>query len=187
MNRDFDKNYEMNKKGEFILIDEETIASQKGVVKEVIRLFFKNFSITSGFKPFSMPIKLFQASTQSEAYCKSFSNFQYIARAVSAFDLCQTDPLVIRRQRLERIKCLVAFIMAGQVHVTESRKPFNLYLGETLQGRFEDGTRVFFERVKHNLPVDAFYFENEGLGIKFYGSLIFKRKLVVVWIRPGLG
>lgn len=176
VNHEFDKTYKISKKGDFVLVNEEIIASQKGVLKEVIKLFFKNFSIINGLKQFSMPIKIFQGSTYFEAYCKSYSNFQYIARAVAALDPRQTDPRIVRSQRLERLKCIAAFMLSGNYHVSESRKPFNLYLGETMQGQFQDGTKFYFERLDHGLHSDALFFENKTLGVKFYGSLLFKRE-----------
>ena len=50
------------------------------------------------------------------------------------------------------------------------KKPLNPYLGETLQGRFPEGTEVFIERISHDPPIDAFYCINEEKNFKFHGQ-----------------
>ena len=124
----------------------------------------------------SLPVKIFQEITQFEMICNFFGNFQYIAKAVKSFN----SKKITFDQRLTRLKWIITFIVSGLMHVSESRKPFNHYIGETMQGTFIDGTSFFFEHVNHFLPVEAFYFVNDNLGIKMYGSLVFTSNLYFI-------
>jgi vacuolar-type H+-ATPase catalytic subunit A/Vma1 len=159
-----------------ILIDEDVIESQKGVIKDVLKIILKRFSFTSGFKAVSLPIKVFKGITHFEMIANLFGNFQYIAKAVDSLDPKEKKKSKIKMQRLQRLKYLITFIISGLIHVSESRKPFNHYIGETMEASFEDGTQIFFEHVQHFRPVESFYFINENLGIKLYGSLVFTSK-----------
>jgi hypothetical protein len=170
---DYDKLYKLDKNGKLLLIDQKIIDSQKGVIKEILKIVFKKFSFSQGFKAISLPIIIFKEITQFEMIANLLGNFQYIAKAVDCFDPNEKDKLKVKKQRLQRLKYLVTFIVSGLIHVSESRKPFNHYIGETMEASFEDGTKIFFEHVQHFRPVEAFYFENHNLGIKLYGSLVF--------------
>lgn len=169
----YDKHYKITKNGKLLLIDQKIIESQKGVIKEVLKTVLKKFSFSSGFKAISLPIIIFKEITHFEMISNLFGNFQYIAKAVNCFDPNETDRVKIQKQRIQRLKYLTTFIVSGLIHVSESRKPFNHYIGETMEAHYEDGTRIFFEHVQHFRPVEAFFFENESLGIKLYGSLVF--------------
>lgn len=59
-----------------------------------------------------------------------------------------TDPV-------ERLKNVIASVIAG-LHLTCTQaKPFNPILGETYQGVFEDGTLIYCEQVSHHPMVSA--------------------------------
>lgn len=50
-------------------------------------------------------------------------------------------------------------------------KPFNPLLGETFQGRFPDGARVYVEHTRHNPPTDNFFIKAENYVVTGYYEL----------------
>lgn len=164
--------YKINPKdGRLLLVDQDLIQSQKGLIKEVIKTALKNFSFKEGFASFSLPIRIFKAQSHMDHFAMVFGNLQYIQKAHECINIEETDSTIINEQRLRRFKNVIAYILGGLIHVSASRKPFNHYLGETLQATFEDGTQLFIERVKHYKPTESFLFVNEDLGFKLHGTI----------------
>jgi hypothetical protein len=161
----------LTKKGELLLIDKSLINAQKGLIKDVIKTLIKNFSFKDGLKGISLPIRVFKQATCLDQICVNFSNLKFLKLATEAVDLKEVDLHKMHQQRVRRLKFILTFMLSGFIHLSESRKPMNNFIGETLQGRFPDGTRFYIERVKHFKPTEAFYFVNEELGFKIYGSL----------------
>jgi hypothetical protein len=56
----------------------------------------------------------------------------------------------------ERFKLSIAFNIAGMYLGCNQDKPFNPLLGETFQGYFPDGTKVYVEHSSHHPPIDNF-------------------------------
>jgi hypothetical protein len=61
---------------------------------------------------------------------------------------------------LERLKLVIAFTISSIYLCTSQHKPFNPLLGETLQGKFEDGTRFYCEHTSHHPPITNFLVED---------------------------
>ena len=60
---------------------------------------------------------------------------------------------------LERLKNVIAFTHSCIYICSNQNKPFNPLLGETLQGKFYDGSRFFCEHTSHHPPVSNFLLE----------------------------
>jgi hypothetical protein len=166
-----ENHYKLTKKGELLLIDTALINAQKGLIKDVIKTLLKNFSFKDGLKGISLPIRVFKQATCLDQICVNFSNLEFVKLATEAVDLTEVDPGKMHEQRVRRLKFILTFMLSGLIHLSESRKPMNNFIGETLQGRFPDGTRFYIERVKHFKPTEAFYFVNEDLDFKVHGFL----------------
>jgi len=55
------------------------------------------------------------------------------------------------------------------------RKPFNPILGETLEGYFKDGTKIFMEHISHHPPISSYLIEGPPeYAFRLYGSVEFK-------------
>lgn len=57
------------------------------------------------------------------------------------------------------------------------QKPFNPILGETFQGFFEEGTRVYCEHTSHHPPIANFLVVDPQESYEFFGFHEFKAKL----------
>ena len=166
-----EKFYTREKKGTMLLSNAEIINSQKGILSEIISMALKNFSFSKGFSEFSLPAKIFSLKTQMEMVPELFGHVQYLKKAVECFNPGEPDPAVRKRMRVERLKNVVYFLVAGIHHTIQAKKPFNLYVGETLQAHLDDGTRIYVEHTKHYPAIDSFYIVNEELGFKIYGAI----------------
>lgn len=62
---------------------------------------------------------------------------------------------------LERLKLVIAFTISSIYLCNGQNKPFNPLLGETLQGKFEDGTKFFCEHTSHHPPISNFLVEDK--------------------------
>jgi hypothetical protein len=55
------------------------------------------------------------------------------------------------------------------------RKPFNPILGETLEGYFNDGSRIYVEHISHHPPISSYLIEGPSeYAFRMYGSVEFK-------------
>ena len=54
----------------------------------------------------------------------------------------------------------VAFVIGGLRRQTSTLKPFNPILGETYQGQYGSGLRVFAEQISHHPPVSSWQVED---------------------------
>ena len=61
---------------------------------------------------------------------------------------------------LERFKMVIAYGVSGLHLIVSMAKPFNPILGESYEGRFPDGTKVYCEHISHHPPITRFYLKN---------------------------
>jgi hypothetical protein len=154
-----------------VLTDQNIINSQKGILKDIITEALSKWSFSKGFSDFSLPVKIFSLKTQMEMIPELFGHTQFIKKAIECYDANEKDPDTKKKMQIERMKWIITFIMAGIHHTVHAKKPFNLYIGETFQARFDDGTEVFIEHTNHYPAIDSFYIVNEKLGFKIYGAM----------------
>lgn len=62
-------------------------------------------------------------------------------------------------------------MVTGVYYSVTMKKPFNPYLGETCQGVYADGTKIYIEHIQHDPPLDAFLLVNEEKKIRIHGKL----------------
>lgn len=58
------------------------------------------------------------------------------------------------------MKNVIAFAISGLQYVSTQKKPFNPILGETFEGVWPDGTKIFMEHVSHHPPISCFSVEH---------------------------
>lgn len=172
-------------KGFLELQNQEIINSQKGVVGQIMKDIFKNWSFTGGFVSFSLPAKIFSDNTQIQIIPNLFSNIEALYDASNALNPLETQIEAIQLGRMNRLKSVITLLVSGMYHAVQARKPFNPYIGETFQGYFNDGTQIFIEHIRHNPPIDSFYIINERAGFKLYGSLALVGDAITLSIARG--
>lgn len=114
------KAFQMKEDGDLILVDQNIIDSQKGVMGDILKqatfLFFKG----EGMVKLSLPIKIFDPISQLEKICNIFSNMKFMDQALET------------QNKLHRLQNIIVFIITGVYHSITMKKPFNPYLGETI-------------------------------------------------------
>ncbi len=60
---------------------------------------------------------------------------------------------------LERLKYVVTPVISAMYGSAKQLKPFNPLLGETYQGYFDDGSRIYCEHTSHHPPISNFLIE----------------------------
>lgn len=151
---------ECNKNGVLQCVDKEMLEKSKGVVSYVVKQIAKNIFSGLGVVAISLPVRIFEPRSALERVLDGFS---YAPKYLN--DACKTsDPA-------ERMKLVVAFIVSGIYMRANTRKPFNPLLGETLQGQYSDGTKIYMEHTSHHPPISNYLLEGPpGSDYKFYGS-----------------
>eukprot|EP00343_Euplotes_focardii_P003461 CAMPEP_0205813780 /NCGR_PEP_ID=MMETSP0205-20121125/18569_1 /ASSEMBLY_ACC=CAM_ASM_000278 /TAXON_ID=36767 /ORGANISM="Euplotes focardii, Strain TN1" /LENGTH=233 /DNA_ID=CAMNT_0053096471 /DNA_START=1883 /DNA_END=2581 /DNA_ORIENTATION=- len=61
--------------------------------------------------------------------------------------------------------------------VSQQKKPFNPILGETFQGYWPDGTKIYIEHISHHPPISYFQVEHVDGLYKYEGSYTYTAKL----------
>ena len=98
-----------------------------------------------GIVGISLPVKIFEKRSTIERIC----------------DLWCTGPIYLKRAALEtnpleRMKHVITFVISGMHQVASQRKPFNPIIGETFEGVWPDGSRIYVEHVSHHPPISCF-------------------------------
>lgn len=112
-----------------------------------------------GIVAISLPVRIFEKRSTIEKIC----------------DLWCTGPIFLKRAALEidpieRMKNIVAFVVSGMHMVSTQRKPFNPIIGETYEGLWPDGSRIFVEHISHHPPISCFLVEHVDNLFTFEGS-----------------
>ncbi len=76
---------------------------------------------------------------------------------------------------MERFKNVITFVVSGMHMLATQRKPFNAIIGETFQGVWPDGSRLFVEHISHHPPVSSFQVEHTDY--TFEGSYEYKARI----------
>ena len=136
------------------------LEKSKGVISYVIKQIAKNIFSGLGVVAISLPVRIFEPRSALERVLDGFS---YAPKYLS--EACK------KKDPIERMKCVISFVVSGIYMRANQRKPFNPLLGETLEGKYADGTKIFMEHICHHPPISSFLLEGPGVSnYKFYGS-----------------
>ncbi|BDA48651.1 Oxysterol-binding protein-related protein 3 [Coccomyxa sp. Obi] len=91
----------------------------------------------------SLPVKVFEPRSFLQRLTDNWAYIDLLEKAVNA-----ADPV-------ERMQYMVAFVIGGLRRQTSTLKPFNPILGETYQGIYCSGWRVFAEQISHHPPISS--------------------------------
>jgi hypothetical protein len=106
----------------------------------------------------SLPVRIFEPK----------STLEQIA------DLWRFAPLYLTKasettNKIERLKLVVTFAIAGLYCSMQQLKPFNPLIGKTLEASMEDGSKIFIEHTSHHPPISNFIVEGAKGKYKLYG------------------
>lgn len=139
------QHFEFLEKGGLKCTDEEAMERQKGVLKDVVKEFAKNFIKGLGISHMSLPVRMFEPRSTIQRVADYFCFAPiFLKKAAQTTD------------KIERFKYVVAYFIAGMQVCTGQLKPFNPLLGETLQSTLPDGSDVYCEHISHHPPITAY-------------------------------
>lgn len=138
-------------------INEEIVKRQSGVftdmAKQLAKCIFK-----SGTVSLSLPIRIFEPRSMLERYTDWWVFAPVLLKKAGA---CTS--------KLEAFKYAICFALSSMFFSTGQMKPFNPLLGETWEGKFQDGTNIYMEHSSHTPCVSNYLVvDSDGL-YKYYG------------------
>ncbi|EFA85771.1 oxysterol binding family protein [Heterostelium album PN500] len=144
--------------GGWKFVDEVELKKQRGVCWELVKSAGNSLIEGKELVNTSLPIALFEPRSFLEKLTDTWCYAPvYLSKAAAA-----VDPV-------ERLKYVVAFTMSG-LHLTSTlTKPFNPLLGETFEGHFYDGTKVFCEQTSHHPPISNWQVQDKDNRYHYYG------------------
>ena len=148
----------MHKDGGFPLDDPEVVARYRRAGKSIIKQIGRSiFSGSFNLGSVSFPID-----------CMSHKSMVYLLATQAIHAPLYLTAANFADDPIERMKYVIVTSLSfiHPVHMWD--KPLNPILGETLQGTYLDGSRVYMEQITHHPPVSYFYFEGPQKMYRFY-------------------
>jgi hypothetical protein len=119
-----------------------------------------------GISHISLPVRIFEPRSTIERLVDFFSFGPQYLKAASLLP----DPL-------ERFKLCISFAISPLYMCTSQLKPFNPLLGETMEGEFPDGTKIYCEHTSHHPPITNFLLEAPNDSVRIFGHSEFRAKM----------
>jgi hypothetical protein len=147
---------EIRHKEGLVLVDTEIMKKFRGIIGDMIGQLL---GAAIG-RPISLNVQLFEpkSTLQRVADYWSFAPL-FLNEAAKA------------KNALQRMKYVMAFAIGGLYVSTKQLKPFNPLIGETFEGQYEDGTKIYIEHISHYPTTSRFY--AVGKNYKFKGYIDF--------------
>ena len=156
----------VHKDGGFPLDDPEVVGRYRRAGKSIISQIGRSvFSGTFNLGSVSFPID-----------CMSHKSMLYLIGTQALHAPLYLTAANFATDPVERMKYVIVLSLSfiHPVHMWD--KPLNPILGETLQGQYADGSKVYMEQVTHHPPVSYFYFEGPGSAYRFYAHTSFSAR-----------
>lgn len=130
-----------------VLMDPEIIKKFKGLVSDIIKQVLKAIFGS----PISLPVRIFEPKSTLYRICEYWSFAPtFLTKAAET------------RDAIERMKLVISFAIGGLYIPTKQLKPFNPLLGETFEGEFDDGAKMYAEHICHHPTISTFYIKGKN-------------------------
>jgi hypothetical protein len=149
----------INDKTGLVLVDHHIMTKFKGIIGNMISQLISSFFTG---KPISLVVRLFEPKSTLQRIMDYWSFAPTFLK-----EACQIDSPV------ERLKKVITFALAGLYVPTKQLKPFNPNIGETFQGEFENGTKVYAEHISHYPTLAQFYIKDTDDDYNIHGYFDF--------------
>lgn len=127
-------------------VDKKIYEKQKGVVMNLLKQAVKGVFVKDGFVRISLPVRVFEGRSTLDRILDGWRMAPtFLPKAAAC-----TDPIA-------RMKWVITFAISGIYCMLTHLKPFNPILGETLEGGFDDGTKIYCEHTSHHPAITNFY------------------------------
>ena len=144
---------EINDKNGLVLLDANITKKFRGLVGDMISQIIKAAFGT----PISLNIRLFEPKSTLQRITDYWSFApQFLHKAY------------LSDNPVERMKYVMAFAISGFYIPTKQLKPFNPLIGETFQGEFENGAKVYCEMISHYPTCARFLIIDENYRLSGY-------------------
>ncbi|KAJ6249101.1 oxysterol-binding protein [Anaeramoeba flamelloides] len=146
---DWERVSNSSRSGGWIFNDKKILKRQKSAIWDLVKgpaknLFKKNVDVSCSF---CLPVSLFEPRSYLERLVDNYAFAPYFIRLATE----TTNPI-------ERMKLFICTVISSLHLTTKQLKPFNPILGETYQGFFPDGTKIYCEQISHHPPISAWEF-----------------------------
>jgi hypothetical protein len=144
----------VNDKTGLVLVDHHIMSKFKGIIGNMISQLISSFFTG---KPISLVVRLFEPKSTLQRIMDYWSFAPTFLKEAAQVET-----------PLERMKKVMTFAIAGLYVPTKQLKPFNPNIGETFQGEFENGTKVYAEHISHYPTLAQFYIKDSKFEIHGY-------------------
>ena len=131
----------INDKDGLVLVDRDIMKKFKGLVADMMKQIAKSIFGT----PISLNVKMFEPKSTLQRICDYWSFAPQFLKDAAVSD----SPVT-------RMKYAISFAISGFYIPTKQLKPFNPLIGETFQGEFESGAKVYAEHISHYPTIERF-------------------------------
>lgn len=107
-----------------------------GIVKDMIGQILRRLV---GGPPVSLSVRIFEPKSTLHRNIEAWSYAPIYLNKASQSNISP----------IERVKLVTTFVVSGLVLTCKQLKPFNPLIGETFEGEFYDGTKVYGEHIGH--------------------------------------
>ena len=145
---DIFKDFDVQKDGELKVVNKDIIESQKGIFGEVIKRAMQSIFSGQGLVGMSLPIRICEPRSTVQRLADSMCHIPTMMKKANE----SKDPV-------ERAKWCLACVAAGVCASPSQRKPFNPYLGETMEAVYSDGSKIYMEHTSHHPPITNFFID----------------------------
>lgn len=144
----------------------EELASQEGIVLDLIKSAGKTLMEGRNIISISLPVRIFEPRSTLERLLDIWCFGPiYLRKAADAQDSS------------ERMRMIMTFVMSGLHNGAQQLKPFNPIIGETYNAFWPDGTAITIEHTSHHPPISHFFVEDSQKKYKIHGYYEYKAKL----------
>jgi len=147
-----------NESGGFKIEDKQGLKEQRGVVWEFAKTVGQHLMNGGDMMRTAFPVTL----NMPRSYLEVIADGWCYAPLYLTNSAATNDPV-------ERIKLVATFCVAGLHKTITLKKAFNPILGETYQGVFPDGTRIYCEQSSHHPPITSWEVFGPNDCYKMYG------------------
>lgn len=137
--------FELTEAKEFVMVNKTVLKRQEGIYSELLKTLFSSVFSGKGLKGVSLPIRLCEPRS---GLSRILDNFVYVPTLLKKAN--STKDMV------ERARLCLTCIISGLTMSPSNYKPFNPFLGETLEAQFSDGSQICLEQTSHHPPIANF-------------------------------
>ena len=123
------------------------------MAKQLAKMIFKSNAIS-----LSLPVRIFEPRSMLERYTDWWVYAPILLKQATNVE-----------NKIEALKYVICFSLSAMYLSSGQMKPFNPLLGETFEGKFSDGTKIFMEHTSHIPCVSNYYVNDIDNKYKFHG------------------